>query len=60
MLECPKCGHRSIAGPTYVEQRKTFSTFGFLQYRCRRCGYTQDSPTLDQVKARKENNTEKG
>ena len=43
MIECPKCSSNSVSGPLYFK-----GPYGeYLIYRCRTCGYEENTPTHD-------------
>lgn len=47
MNRCPKCGNYHITGPVYG---KTHFGREFLRYTCNRCGYSENTQTLDTQK----------
>ena len=49
MTTCPKCGGIRISGPVYIRAVCPGGREA-LRYRCIRCGYSEDQPTVDQRK----------
>lgn len=49
-MSCIKCGYPAIIGPIYVEASTAY--YGeCLKYRCGRCGYSWNTPTIDKQKS---------
>jgi predicted Zn-ribbon and HTH transcriptional regulator len=44
MTQCPKCGGNRVSGPHFIKNERGVER---LRFHCLRCGYEQDTPTLD-------------
>lgn len=47
MIRCPKCGASDIGGPRYRKASLGLMGDDWLEYWCRRCGYTEKTEPLD-------------